>query len=461
MRARVAGAPGAAWRSRRPRPRRRRPTSRRAACSRTAAPTGAGQAQAGARQLQHHRLGLPEHRVGGRRAARDRPLPPGGRERRRQGARRLRAGGQALPAERRRARRLLLPRPAHPEPRHDARRARRRAGPVRARAALYPRSDWVPRALSRTGARPPQGRPARGGGRGSAAASRSSTRRATRPPAAQFEIGHALALLGEPRPAMEEFQQVRNRFPQSEWAGRALDRITALYRLHGAAQAGFAPDPAFAVGAGDVLKDVRALLMTPTGTLWIASEKVQERRARSTPTASWAPASARRTCAASALSPTRRGDPGVAQLAVRIGARGHPDLRDPAREAGRRPSRSRRSRRPRSLPGGVVLVADEKRKHVLPLRRARASTRAPFPDARRSARSPGCCSTARAASCCSTGTRRRCASSTRRASCCARVGPGRPRAAQPVDVAVDPFRNLYVADEEAGRARLLPAGPAR
>ena len=36
--------------------------------------------------------------------------------------------------------------------------------------------------------------------------------------AAQFEVGEGLALLGEPRQAMEEFQQVRNRFPKSEWA---------------------------------------------------------------------------------------------------------------------------------------------------------------------------------------------------------------------------------------------------
>ena len=40
--------------------------------------------------------------------------------------------------------------------------------------------------------------------------------------------------------------------------------------------------------------------------------------------------------------------------------------------------------------------------------------------------------------------------------------PGAPgyELKQPVDVAVDPFRNLYVADEEGWRARLLAAGPA-
>ena len=115
-------------------------------------------------------------------AARDRPLPHGGRGRRRQGARRLRAGDQAVPAERRGAGRLLLPGHAHPEPRHDARRARRRARAVHARRRrLYPRSDWVPRALARTGARAPQGRDATRRRSTSTAGSRSSTRPATRP----------------------------------------------------------------------------------------------------------------------------------------------------------------------------------------------------------------------------------------------------------------------------------------
>jgi TolA-binding protein len=94
-------------------------------------------------------------------------------------------------------------------------------------------------------------------------------------PSAQLEIGHLFALLGQPYPAMEEMQAVRNRFPESPEARVALDRITALYRLHGAGKPVFAPDPSYSVGAGDVLKDVRALLMTPSGTLWIASEKTK------------------------------------------------------------------------------------------------------------------------------------------------------------------------------------------
>src|SRR3989442_1781005 len=92
---------------------------------------------------------------------------------------------------------------------------------------------------------------------------------------ALLEIGHALALMGEPRPAMEEFQRIRSRFPTSEWAPKALDRITALYRLYGGAKPVFALDPAFTAGSGDVLKGVRAILMTPARVLWIASDKVK------------------------------------------------------------------------------------------------------------------------------------------------------------------------------------------
>jgi TolA-binding protein len=90
--------------------------------------------------------------------------------------------------------------------------------------------------------------------------------------AAQFQVGHCLALAGEPQRAMEEFQQVRNRSGDDPWAAVALDRITALYRLHGGGQPAFGWDKAFSVGSGNVLKDVRALLVDPQRTLWIASD---------------------------------------------------------------------------------------------------------------------------------------------------------------------------------------------
>jgi TolA-binding protein len=139
---------------------------------------------------------------------------------------------------------------------------------------LYPGSDWVPRALSgaaqahRQAGRLPEALDA---------ARRVALEHPSSPAATEalFHAGHVLALLGEPRQAMEEYQQIRNRFPDSEWAPRALDRITALYRLHGSARPAFGLDPAYTLAAGDVLKDVRALLMTPARTLWVASDKAK------------------------------------------------------------------------------------------------------------------------------------------------------------------------------------------
>jgi TolA-binding protein len=139
---------------------------------------------------------------------------------------------------------------------------------------LYPRSEWVPRALYASGLAQ------RKAGRYAEAVE--AERRVTLEhptsdvaAAAQFQIGHCLALQGEARAAMEEFQHVRNRFPDSPWAGQALLRTTALYRLYGGDKPAFALDTAYAVGAGDLLKDVQAILMTPERTMWIASDKVK------------------------------------------------------------------------------------------------------------------------------------------------------------------------------------------
>ena len=99
-------------------------------------------------------------------------------------------------------------------------------------ATLYPRSDWVPRSLQASAT------VHRRAGRFEDAVAFNRRVALEYPasdaaPRAQFEAGHALALLGQPRLAMEEFQGVRNRFPQSPWAATALERTTALYRLYG------------------------------------------------------------------------------------------------------------------------------------------------------------------------------------------------------------------------------------
>jgi TolA-binding protein len=139
---------------------------------------------------------------------------------------------------------------------------------------LYPRSLWVPRALH--GAAMAHRRAGR-----YAEAADLDRRVSLEYPAsdaaaaAQFEIGQALALSGEPRQAMEEFQQVRNRFPDSEWAQPALERITILYRLFGGPKPVFSLDGGFSLPAGEFLKNVRALAMAPGGALWIASDKMK------------------------------------------------------------------------------------------------------------------------------------------------------------------------------------------
>ncbi|HEX9189978.1 MAG TPA: tetratricopeptide repeat protein, partial [Vicinamibacteria bacterium] len=141
-------------------------------------------------------------------------------------------------------------------------------------ATLYPRSEWVPRALAASA------RAHRKAGRYAEAADLNRRVSLEYPASdaaaeAQFEIGQALALQGQPRMAMEEFQQVRNRFPGSPWAVPALERTTALYRLFGGAKPAFAADAGLALAGGDVLKDVRALAAAPGGTLWVASGKTR------------------------------------------------------------------------------------------------------------------------------------------------------------------------------------------
>lgn len=92
-------------------------------------------------------------------------------------------------------------------------------------------------------------------------------------PDALYETALCLALAGEPNQALEDFQRIRNRYPESPAASRALAALTALYRLSTSRR--FARDPAFSPTMGDVLKDVRAILMTPDRTLWIASDKTK------------------------------------------------------------------------------------------------------------------------------------------------------------------------------------------
>jgi TolA-binding protein len=226
---------------------------------------------------------------------------------------------------------------------------------------LYPRSDWVPFALQATGL------VHRRAGRLAEAVDVSrrvfleypSSEAAA---AAQFQVGQCLALLGEPRGAMEEFQQVRNRFPQSEWAATALERTTALYRLFGTGKPALALDSGYSVGAGDVLKEVRAVLMAPGGTFWIASEKA---KAVVPYDAAGKPSSTLSAEEPRALSLTPKGEIVVAaKTAVRFGTRDLKSFAIPSDKQGGPPESLERILSAAVTPNGTVLVADEKRKKV-------------------------------------------------------------------------------------------------
>jgi len=316
---------------------------------------------------------------------------------------------------------------------------------------LYSGSEWVPRALHASGLAH------RKGGRLPDAVESERrvsmeypTSEAAAP--AQFQVGEALALLGEPRQAMEEFQQVRNRFPRSEWAPRALERITALYRLHGSGKPTFALDPSYAAGAGELLKDVRAILMTPGGTLWIASEKVKS-VVPVGPDGKLGPSLTTEEVRGLSLAPG--GELVVAaKTAVRVGPRDIRTFTLPAEKPGETQPVDRIAAA--LLTGsGAMLVADEKRKTVHRYD-ARRAYQAPFPDARER-------EVTRMAVDGEGGVLL-----LDRADRSVRVfdEAGRPLRTlgprsdmrKPVDIAVDAFQNTYVVDEDAGVLVFSPQG---
>jgi TolA-binding protein len=318
---------------------------------------------------------------------------------------------------------------------------------------LYPRSEWVPRALYAAGL------VHRRAGR-LAEAAEAERRVAFEYPAsdvaaaAQFQVGHDLGLLGDAAAAMEEFQQVRNRYPQSEWAAAALDRITALYRLKGIGAPGFTVDPAYAVGAGDVVKDVRALALDGQRTLWIASDKANA----AVPYAADGRMGA--SLAGQDLRSLSLGPNGeivvTSRLAARIGSRDVRSFTVPNDKGVPEPLEKLTAAV--LLPGGSMLVADEKHKKVFRCEQG-PLCKATFPDAReheitrllldgegaivaldREARTVQVFD--------------------RNGALLRTIGP---RSAgydfkKPTDVAVDAFRNVYVADEDVGVYVLSPTG---
>ena len=139
---------------------------------------------------------------------------------------------------------------------------------------LYPESPFVPNALAASSA------VFRRAGRFDAAIDAARRAVLDHPGSpvvaeAQFELGISLAMAGDHAIAMEELQNVRTRFKESPWAARAFNAATALYRLYGADKPLFLKDPSFTFTAGEVLKDVRGIAITSGGSIWLASNKTK------------------------------------------------------------------------------------------------------------------------------------------------------------------------------------------
>jgi TolA-binding protein len=265
-------------------------------------------------------------------------------------------------------------------------------------------------------------------------------------PRAQFEAGHALALLGEPRLAMEEFQQVRNRFPGSAWAEVALDRITALYRLYASGEPALALDSSFSLSGGNVLRDVQALLVEPSGRLWVASRK--SRSAAAFDAGKIGTSHAARDPRTLSLAPGG-GVVFASKTGVRFGPR---DLRSyslPPEKPGDERKPLDNIRAAALTPGGKVLVSDDKNDTVYRFDES-GTLLGTFPQ-----RPPRAKQEVVRIIVDGEGaillldrkekTVRVCNESGRTLRT---VGPGGLR--KPVDVAVDSVRNVYVADEDNG-----------
>jgi TolA-binding protein len=319
---------------------------------------------------------------------------------------------------------------------------------------LYPRSEWVPRALYATGlAHRKSGHLAEAAEAARRVALEHPSSDAA--PAAQFELAQDLALTGEFRQAMEEFQQVRNHFPESEWSPLALDRITALYRLYGAGKPAFALDPSYSVGAGDTLKDVRGIVMTPARTLWVASDKVKS-AIPFAPDGKMGPGLAGEDLQSMSLAPN--GDLLVtAARAVRLGPRNLQTFAIPGSKPGETEPLDKLAAAAMT-PSGSLLVSDEKKKKVFRFD-AKYQYQAPFPDAKER-------QITRIVLDGEGGivmldhdekTVRVVDEAGKVLRTIAAHGPGYDLR-KPVDVAVDGFRNTYIADEEAGVLVISPQG---
>ena len=240
-------------------------------------------------------------------------------------------------------------------------------------------------------------------------------------------------------------------------ARSALDRITALYRLYGAGKPAFAADPAFAVGAGDVLKDVRAILMTPRGHAVDRLGQDEERRALRRLAARWRPSLPAEEPAQPLPRPGRRHR--ASPRAPRCASGRRTSRASPSPATSRCPEPWRRSRAAVRHPGRQLSSWPTRSGTASTASTPSSSTAAPSPTRRtRRTRGHPHVLDGEGGIVSSTARRRRSASSTRRGASCARWA--RPGSRSRSDVAVDPFRNTLRGRRGGRGPRLLPAGPA-
>jgi TolA-binding protein len=318
---------------------------------------------------------------------------------------------------------------------------------------LYPRSDeWVPKAFQA------QGLVLRKAGKldlALEAQRRVSLEYPTSDaaPAAQLEIGHLLALAGQPFEALEEMQVVRNRFPDTAEARTALDRTTALYRLHGAGKPVFAPDSSFSLEGGDVLKEVRAILLTPGGTTWIVSEKTKSAVSFD---AQYKMGPSLTAQDPRSLSLSTGGELLVtSQAAVRIGSKDIKTFAIPGEKL--IPEPLEKLTAAVKTPLGHYLVADERKGRVYRFDSA-FEYRDTFPVTKDQKKREiiRMFLDGEGAIVCVDREERTVKAYDETGKLLRTVGPAGLK--KPVDAAVDPFRNTYVAEEEGGVLIFNPAG---
>jgi TolA-binding protein len=91
---------------------------------------------------------------------------------------------------------------------------------------------------------------------------------------AYLAAGRVRVPLGDPIAAMEELQQVRDRFPASDEAPLALAHTTLLHRLYVRAKAGAAYAPAAETVGPQKLENVVGLAMTSKNVIYFATEQM-------------------------------------------------------------------------------------------------------------------------------------------------------------------------------------------